>query len=95
MCQVRYRVMADCFYLIIRYFLRVDGVRVRLLDTRIFHDFKTNFLLREFCHREDDFESLKKAGFTPTAEWHLSNNQGDEVQRYMTVRLKVNDKVSF
>ena len=95
MCQVRYRIMADCFYILIRYYLRVDGVKVRVIDTRVFHDFSTNYLLREFTHRENDFDQLRKAGFNPGSEWMLSNNQGDEVSKYMTVRTKVNDKVIF
>jgi type 2A phosphatase activator TIP41 len=81
--------------MIIRYYLRVDGVRVRVLDTRVFHDYKTNYLLREFTHREDDFETLKAKGFNPGSEWMLSPTQGDEVSKYMVVRTKVNDKVIF
>ena len=38
-CHVRYRVMDDCFYCLIRYYLRVDGVAVRIFDTRVFHSF--------------------------------------------------------
>jgi type 2A phosphatase activator TIP41 len=39
MSQVRFRVMDDCFYIMLRMYFRCDGVCVRLLDTRIFHDF--------------------------------------------------------
>ena len=56
MAQARYRVMADCFYILLRYFLRVDGVKVRIIDTRIFHDYKTNEILREFTLKENDFD---------------------------------------
>jgi type 2A phosphatase activator TIP41 len=48
MCMVRYRVMADCFFVLLRYFLRVDEVLVRLYDTRVFGSFDSNYLLREF-----------------------------------------------
>ena len=41
-CHVRYRVMEDCFY------LRVDGVAVRIFDTRVFHSFGEKEILREF-----------------------------------------------
>ena len=37
MSKVRFRVMKDCYYILLRYFLRVDGVKVRIFDTRIFH----------------------------------------------------------
>jgi type 2A phosphatase activator TIP41 len=95
MLQVRYRVMHDCFYMIIRYYLRVDGVRVRLMDTRVFHDFQTNYLLREFTHKEESFDNLRKLGFNPGSEWMLSATQGDEVGKFMPARTKVNDKVIF
>lgn len=48
MNKIRFRVMKDCFYILLRYFLRVDGVRVRIYDTRIFHEFGTNNIHREF-----------------------------------------------
>jgi type 2A phosphatase activator TIP41 len=55
MSQIRYRVMANAFFILFRYYLRVDGVKVRLFDTRMFHEFGTNYILREFKHLESDF----------------------------------------
>ena len=46
--RVRFRVMADCFFLLHRYYLRVDEVVVRTIDTRYFHDYATNYIIREF-----------------------------------------------
>ena len=46
--KVRFRVMADCWYVLLRFYLRVDGVRVRAFDTRVFHEFGTDFVHREF-----------------------------------------------
>ena len=48
MNKIRFRVMKDCFYILLRFFLRVDGVRVRIFDTRIFHEFGTDNIHREF-----------------------------------------------
>jgi len=48
MSKVRFRVMENCFYILLRFFLRVDGVKVRIFDTRIFHEFGTDFVHREF-----------------------------------------------
>lgn len=48
MSKVRFRVMNDCFYILLRYYLRTDGVNVRIFDTRIFHEFGTDFIHREF-----------------------------------------------
>jgi len=46
--NARFRVMNDCFYVLFRSYLRVDGVIVRSLDTRIFGDITANYMLREF-----------------------------------------------
>jgi type 2A phosphatase activator TIP41 len=47
-CTLRFRVMHDCFYVLHRYYLRVDEVLVRVMDTRLFHSYDTNFIIREF-----------------------------------------------
>ncbi len=35
----RCRVMKDCFFGLLRHYLRVDDVIIRIYDTRIYHDF--------------------------------------------------------
>lgn len=95
MGQVRFRVMNDSFYVLLRSYVRVDGVRVRILDTRIFHEYGTNFLLREFKHQESDFTSLRAKGFTPGSDWMLSATQADEVAQFMPTVGKINEKITF
>jgi type 2A phosphatase activator TIP41 len=48
MMSLRFRVMKDCFYVLVRYYLRVDEVIVRIFDTRIFHHFEKNYIIRDF-----------------------------------------------
>ena len=50
--DVKIRVMKDCFYILMRYFLRVDHIVARVQDVRIFHDKQTDFMLRDFTRRE-------------------------------------------
>lgn len=52
---VRFRVMTDSIFILLRSYVRVDGMRVRVLDTRIYHAFGQAYLLRQFTHREGDF----------------------------------------
>jgi len=40
--------------------LRVDHVVYRALDTRIYHEFGKDYLLREVQYRESTYEALKK-----------------------------------
>jgi len=55
----RFRVMNDSWYVLLRSYVRVDGVKVRVLDTRLYHDFATGHILREFTHREASYEELR------------------------------------
>ncbi|KAG2385959.1 hypothetical protein C9374_003108 [Naegleria lovaniensis] len=52
------RVMNHSFYVLMRFFLRVDGVCIRCIDTRLFHKFGQNYLLREFSIRESSWKDL-------------------------------------
>lgn len=51
-CSVKIRVMPNTFFILLRYFLRIDNVMMRINDTRIFHEFGQNYLLREYTSRE-------------------------------------------
>ena len=48
MSQFRFRVMNDCFFGLLRCYLRVYEVMIIIYDTRIYHTFGTNFIIREF-----------------------------------------------
>ncbi|KAK9805140.1 hypothetical protein WJX72_001527 [[Myrmecia] bisecta] len=64
--SVKVRVMPTCWFVLLRFWLRVDKVLVRLRETRIFCDFKappaTALVTREIRHCEGTFEELKAAG---------------------------------
>ena len=59
--NVRFRVMNDCFFVLLRSYTRVDHVLVRILDTRIFcrldisDPTKPIEILRDFQHRESTY----------------------------------------
>jgi len=91
----RFRTMKDCFYALLRSYLRVDGVIVRLFDTRIFHDFTTNYILREFQYKEATYEELQFKGFKIGSEWTMSPTQADEVFKDLALKYKYKDKVIF
>ena len=40
--------MNYCYFGLLRNYIRVDDVIVRIFDTRIYHEFKDNFIIREF-----------------------------------------------
>lgn len=57
-CSVKIRFMDDSFFILLRYFLRVDNVFVRYFDTRYYHEFGKKFVLREFTNREATVSEL-------------------------------------
>ena len=51
--------MASGYLVLLRFYLRVDGVLVRVHDTRIYCDYSKNYLLREFSTRESPYNQIK------------------------------------
>lgn len=58
-CSVKIRVMPTSFFILLRYFLRIDNVMLRIKDTRIYHEFEHNYLLREFTTREAKVQDIR------------------------------------
>jgi type 2A phosphatase activator TIP41 len=54
------RVMPDRMLLLCRLYMRLDDVLVRLRDTRIYVDFNTEKVTRDYTEKEDTFEAVKK-----------------------------------
>lgn len=53
------RVMPDRMLLLTRLFMRLDDVLVRVRDTRIYVDFNTRKIIRDYTEREDGFEKVR------------------------------------
>ncbi|XP_075212084.1 TIP41-like protein [Lycorma delicatula] len=62
--NVKIRVMEWGFFLLLRYFLRVDGVMIRANDTRFYHEFDADYIVREITTREAKISELN---IPPTA----------------------------
>ncbi|XP_068187448.1 TIP41-like protein [Antennarius striatus] len=59
MISVKIRVMPTSFFLLMRFFLRVDGVMIRINDTRLHHEAGNDYMLREFSMRESKVAELQ------------------------------------
>ena len=63
--SLKVRVMPKCWYVLLRYWLRVDGVLVRLRETRLFCKLGGGgppTVLRERTLREETFDQLRARG---------------------------------
>ncbi|EEB12723.1 conserved hypothetical protein [Pediculus humanus corporis] len=57
--SVKIRVMPTCFFILLRFFLRVDNVLIKINDTRLYHEFENNYIIREYTAREAKIDELK------------------------------------
>jgi len=84
-CLVRFRVMPTCFFILLRHWLRVDNVVSRLRDTRFFHEFGTEWVVREVSVRS---LALPKAPACDAADVPFPRyDNPDEHQHLMTPSL--------
>lgn len=58
--SVKVRVMEQRMLLLARLYMRLDNVVVRVRDTRVYVDFKTEEVIREYTSKEDSFANVKK-----------------------------------
>jgi type 2A phosphatase activator TIP41 len=58
--SVKLRVMEHRMLLLCRQFMRVDGVLVRVRDTRVYVDFVRDEVIREYTAKEDAFENVRR-----------------------------------
>ncbi|XP_008331714.1 TIP41-like protein [Cynoglossus semilaevis] len=88
MISVKIRVMPTSFFLLLRFFLRVDGVLIRINDTRLYHEAGMNYMLREFSTRENQISELKRV---PAALYTDPN----EIAQHLSLKLTVSEKLEF
>lgn len=72
--NVKMRVMQSGFFLLLRFFLRVDGVLVRINDTRIYHKAGSSYMLREYSSKERKIEEILKLKLPITDPAQLAEN---------------------
>ena len=63
MLSVKVRVMPERLLVLQRFFLRLDGVVVRIRDTRVYVEFETGEVIREYVSREAKYADVKKVCF--------------------------------
>lgn len=61
MLSCKIRVMPARLLLLVRYFMRLDDVLVRIRDTRVYVEFATGEVIREYSAREEKYETVRRA----------------------------------
>lgn len=57
-CKIR--VMPERLLLLSRFFMRLDGVLFRIRDTRVFVEFTTGEVIREYTAKEEQYETVRQ-----------------------------------
>lgn len=84
-CSVKIRVMPSSFFVLLRFFLRVDNVKIRINDTRLFHEFETAYILREYTSREANISDLQVP--------HSILTEPNEVAQFLPLVTAINEKL--
>lgn len=86
--SVKIRVMPSSFFLLLRFFLRIDGVLIRMNDTRLYHEADKTYMLREYTSREStvaDLMHVPPSFFT----------EPNEISQYLPIKKAVCEKLVF
>ena len=67
MLSCKIRVMPDRLLLLCRYFMRLDNVLFRVCDTRVYVEFATGEVLREYGAKEEAYELVKEVSHCYTS----------------------------
>ena len=92
---VRIRAMDDCFFVLLRSYVILDKVAVRILDTRVFHKFNTQEIIRDFMEKEESWQKLLDKGVDLGSEWLLSPHQSDIVYDHLICKMQKSETIKF
>ncbi|KAH7296732.1 hypothetical protein KP509_26G036700 [Ceratopteris richardii] len=92
---VKVRVMPSCWFLLLRFWLRVDGVLMRLRDTRMYSSFQQDGfdypkVLRERCIKEGNVQDLLAMGTSPDM---LADRDGSLMYGKLNLSRKQTEKL--
>ncbi|KAI8117094.1 TIP41-like protein [Lucilia cuprina] len=87
-CSVKIRVMPSGFFILLRNFLRVDNVLLKIHDTRFHYEIENNYIFKEFTKRAATYEELKNV---PPPYFTMPN----EIEQHMPIKEKEAHKLYF
>lgn len=58
---LKIRCMPSGFFILLRFFMRVDGVLIRCYDTRYHYEINKDYILREYLERQSPISSIQSS----------------------------------
>ena len=93
MFSVKVRVMPARLLLLARFFMRLDDVVFRIRDTRVFVEFATGEVIREYTAREEKYETVRRALAGTREDVLAIMRDPNRLAEYLPVIEKVEDRV--
>jgi type 2A phosphatase activator TIP41 len=93
MLSVKVRVMPARMLLLARFFMRLDGVLFRIRDTRVFVEFATGEVIREYTAREEKYETVRKRLAGTREDVLAIMRDPNRLAEYISVVEKSSDRV--
>jgi len=87
MLSVKIRIMPTSLFILLRFHMRVDGVMVRINETRVYHESGRNYLLREYTSKEAKYSELN-------IPLHIITDP-NEVAQHLPVKEQLFQKLQF
>lgn len=85
--SVKVRVMPSGFFVLLRFYLRVDDVLIRINDTRLYYEKDNQYMLREYTSKESKTKDLK----VPRVFWGDPN----EISHHLSLVHSIHEKLEF
>ncbi|XP_026462981.1 TIP41-like protein [Ctenocephalides felis] len=85
--NVKIRVMPSSFFILLRYFLRIDEVLVKINDTRYFYEVGKDYIIREYTSKENKIEEL-------TVPKYLLI-EPNEIAKHLSLQTKICEKLTL
>ena len=87
--SLKLRVMPTCFFILFRFWLRIDGVLFRIYETRYFHEFGKDYVLREVQAKEGDWNPV----FSQLGGDHLKYTDVEQVVKVLKLKGQQMEKI--
>lgn len=87
-CTVKVRVMPSGFFILHRFFMRLDNVMIRMNDTRYHYEIENDFIIKEYTSREAKVEELDRV---PPALFTIPT----EIEKHLPIKEKTTEKLIF
>jgi type 2A phosphatase activator TIP41 len=81
--KIGFGIMENNFLGLMTCYLRVDNMLVRNIDTKIYHKFGDDYIIRNFTVKQKTYDELRDNGFSFPNEWNLSQTQSETVDPFL------------